>query len=178
MEGRDSVSDHHPSWVPITSQQMMDPWWSETLMDPVVIRENYLRTPGSKLLKIVWGLIIMHIYLSPSKHQLVVVLSLLIPRGSVLIPLNDGSGQIVIFHQPGFLWNQGISLTFHHHLGEIGRVRLRASLTRWIQLGSPSIMGEYDIDHRLNLWWHRLNLWRNPVKIHSALRLVGLPTYV
>ena len=27
------------------------------------------------------------------------------------------SGQIIIFHQPGFSWNKVISLTFHHHLG-------------------------------------------------------------
>ena len=26
-------------------------------------------------------------------------------------------GQIIIFHQPRFPWNKGISLTFHHHLG-------------------------------------------------------------
>ena len=40
------------------------------------------------------------------------------------------SGQIIIFHQPRFPWNKEISLTFHHHLGEIGRVRSRANLTR------------------------------------------------
>ena len=27
------------------------------------------------------------------------------------------SGQIIIFHQPRFSWNKGISLTIHHHLG-------------------------------------------------------------
>ena len=36
---------------------------------------------------------------------------------------NDSSGQIIIFHQPRFPWNKGISLTIHHHLGKIGRVR-------------------------------------------------------
>ena len=33
------------------------------------------------------------------------------------------SGQIILFHQPRCPWNKMISLTFHHHLGEIGRVR-------------------------------------------------------
>ena len=33
------------------------------------------------------------------------------------------SGQIIIFHQPRCPWNKKMSLTFHNHLGEIGRVR-------------------------------------------------------
>ena len=37
-------------------------------------------------------------------------------------PLTHISGQIIIFHQPGFLWNKGISRLLNHHLGW-GRVR-------------------------------------------------------
>ena len=42
------------------------------------------------------------------------------------------SGQIIIFHHPGFPWNKKFPL-LNHHLGEIGRGnRSRANLTRYI----------------------------------------------
>ena len=40
------------------------------------------------------------------------------------------SGQIIIFHQLRFPWNKKMSLPIRHRLGEIGRVRSRANLTR------------------------------------------------
>ncbi len=36
----------------------------------------------------------------------------------------------IIFHQPGFPWNSWGFPLLNHHLGEIGRVRSRANLTR------------------------------------------------
>ena len=44
------------------------------------------------------------------------------------------SGQIIIFHQPRFPWNKGISLPNSYILGEIGRVRSRANLTSTIPI--------------------------------------------
>ena len=44
------------------------------------------------------------------------------------------SGQIIIFHQPGFFWNKGISLPKRYLLREIGRVFGRYNLTRYMPL--------------------------------------------
>ncbi len=69
------------------------------------------------------------------------VLETIISRFQPLI-FGGVSGQIIIFHQPGFSWNSRgpISLTFHHSLGaKKGRVRSRNHLTRIIIFASIPI---------------------------------------
>ena len=71
-------------------------------------------------------------------------------------------GQITIFHQPRFPWNNWIALTIRYLLGVLGRVRSRWNLTRTYVVGRPVSLGKISIESIWSLGkstTKTMNLW-------------------
>ncbi len=95
-------------------------------------------------------------------------------KSKPIFPTTFGTGQIMIFHQPRFPWNKGISLTKPPFRGP-GRVRSRYFDQIWMTIMSQkgAVLGHCtssDITQQIHSWhWQKASLAFN-YPLHTTYR--------